>query len=123
MRRQLLVVCLMMIFCTGLATSAAAYHSSGCIIVNGVRLSAEQITVLERVEGGQIPCGRYWLDTATGIWGFEGGPPQGRLGDRQGNRGYHKRTPFGDLGSDGTTAYWFDPGTGCSVVPGEGVSC
>ena len=37
--------------------------------------------------------------------------------------GYLEENQGGDLGSDGTSSYYFDPDSGCSVVPGEGTSC
>jgi hypothetical protein len=36
---------------------------------------------------------------------------------------YQEQTEGGYVGGDGDSSYYFDPGTGCSVVPGEGVSC
>ena len=37
--------------------------------------------------------------------------------------GYVEQTPGGYIGGDGTTSYYSDPETGCSVIPGDGVSC
>ena len=37
--------------------------------------------------------------------------------------GYVEETQGGYIGGDGTTSYYSDPETGCSVIPGDGVSC
>ena len=52
------------------------------IYVNGVRLDAVRIAVLDQLNCGErVPNGLYWLDTTTGAWGFEGGPMQGVVGN------------------------------------------
>ena len=50
------------------------------IIVNGQRLNDGQIELLERVHGGLIANGNYWLDTMSGLWGYAGNPqPMGYI--------------------------------------------
>jgi hypothetical protein len=108
---------LVVLFILG-STSAFGYHDTLQVVVNGQRLQPNQIRVLEQVSCGPIPSGRYWLDTRTGVWGYEGGRAQGRLGDRCANRnvgspadkwvgseGYNYRGPFGDAMSDGKCSF------------------
>jgi hypothetical protein len=60
------------------------------------------------------------------IGGFGGGSNSGGVpsgGYPQDGAAYFEQTPGGSIGSDGSTSYSNDPSTGCSVVPGEGVSC
>lgn len=61
------------------ATAAAA--QARYVVVNGQRLSSPQIAQLERLSCAEIPDGRYWLNAATGAWGYAGGPQQGWVGD------------------------------------------
>jgi hypothetical protein len=42
---------------------------------------------------------------------------------QSGGQPYQEQTQGGYVGGDGQSSYYFDPSTGCSVVPGEGVSC
>ena len=58
------------------------------VVVNGVRLSVPEIQYLEGIRCGPIPNGSYWLDTATGIWGYANDPrPQGHIQDNCYNPG------------------------------------
>ena len=107
----------------GITSSAYGYQSTTSVWVNGARLTPEQLREAERLYGGPIANGRYWLDTKTGIWGYEGGPAQGRLGEGAQGSAYIRRGPGGYTGSDGSTSYYFNSDSGCSVIPGAGVSC
>ena len=52
------------------------------VVVNGQRLTLQQLQYLEQVNCGPIPNGRYWLDGRTGMWGFAGDwRPMGRIAD------------------------------------------
>ncbi len=52
------------------------------VVVNGQRMTINQILYLEKIHCGPIPNGHYWLNTNTGIWGFAGDPrPRGRITD------------------------------------------
>lgn len=52
------------------------------IVVNGQRMSQDQIAYLEQLRCGPIPNGHYWLDVRSGIWGYTGNPrPQGHITD------------------------------------------
>ena len=52
------------------------------VVVNGLRLSSEQIAELERINCGPIPNGKYWLGHRSGVWGYAGNPaPQGHIAD------------------------------------------
>jgi hypothetical protein len=57
-------------------------HAERYVVVNGQRLNMAQIVYLERVRCGPIPNGSYWLNPATGIWGYAGSPrPMGHIQD------------------------------------------
>ena len=75
---------------------------------------------------GSVFPGRYWL-RYDGYYGVEGGPAMGNLvalaQQRSGAPGYNRTGSGGHIGSDGQTSFYMDPGTGCSVIPGGGVSC
>jgi len=50
------------------------------IIVNGHRLNDGEIELLERMHGGPIANGNYWLDPSPGLWGYAGNPqPKGYI--------------------------------------------
>ena len=80
-----------------LALAAGATHAqSRWVILNGARLSDAQVAQLDRVQCTRIPDGAYWLDAASGAWGYAGNPQvQGRLGERC-------RTAPGGINRDGT---------------------
>ena len=107
----------------GVATNAVGNEFTTDVWVNGERLTQQQLREAERLYGSAIADGRYWLNIQTGVWGYEGGPAQGRLGDGARGRAYHRRVPGGYIGSDGSTSYYYDSENGCSVIPGAGVSC
>ena len=94
-------------------TSVAADAPQRYVIVNGQMLTPQQLYVLDRINGGYIPNGSYWLDTRTGVWGYAGDPtPRGRLGSGGGG-GYNApaysgqldRGPFGTYMSDGQCSF------------------
>lgn len=64
----------------GLAAAAAGAQTRH-VIVNGQRLSDAQVAQLARLNCTEVPDGRYWLNPATGAWGYAGGPQQGTVGD------------------------------------------
>jgi hypothetical protein len=47
------------------------------VIINGKRLSSEELAWLDRLHQATIPDGKYWYDARAGLWGYEGGPPAG----------------------------------------------
>lgn len=48
------------------------------VVVNGQRLDPAQVAKIEALYCSPIANGRYWYDTRTGIWGYEGDPrPRG----------------------------------------------
>jgi hypothetical protein len=50
------------------------------VVVNGQQLHPLQVERLERLYCSPIADGRYWYNSSTGIWGYEGDPrPQGRF--------------------------------------------
>ncbi len=95
--------------------------------VNGRELHPMDVAALMAVVGTVFP-GRYWL-RYDGFYGAEGGPAMGNLmalAQQQGQGGapgYNRTSVGGHIGSDGQTSFYMDPGTGCSVIPGGGVSC
>ncbi len=97
-----------------LGTAAQAFERT--VIVNGERVDAATLSVLDALAGGFVPDGAYWLDTSTGIWGYAGDPtPRGVLGQAQANTGHgspgdqytgtNYRGPFGDYMSDGQCSF------------------
>ena len=108
------------------------------IYVNGRELAAAEGQWLAQVLlQGQVMLwpGRYRLD-AQGNFSKEGGPPLLNLpqllaslqafaamqqafgGQGEGGQGYQRATAGGYIGSDGQTAYFFDPASGASVMTG-----
>lgn len=70
----------MVILTTALSTKVAA--QSYWVVVNGERLSDNQVAALSRANCTDIPNGAYWLNTQTGAWGYAGNPQvQGVVGD------------------------------------------
>ena len=74
--RTVKIVALLILILSGV--SAEAYHRF--VVVNGVLMTPQQLQYLDLVAGEPVPDGRYWLNTYTGEWGYEGGPVQGVLG-------------------------------------------
>ncbi|MBK7531934.1 hypothetical protein [Piscinibacter sp.] len=69
----------------GLA-AATAGGQTRFVVVNGQRLSDAQVAQFARLNCSVVPDGRYWLNPASGAWGYAGGPQQGRVGDGCRNR-------------------------------------
>ncbi|MGF1476523.1 MAG: hypothetical protein ACFB6S_13255 [Geminicoccaceae bacterium] len=44
------------------------------VVVNGQRLSFQQIQEVEAMACTRIANGRYWYDATSGFWGYEGNP-------------------------------------------------
>ena len=64
------------------ASPVQAGQNGRQIYVNGERLDARSIAVLEQLNCGErVPNGLYWIDLNTGAWGYEGGPMQGVVGN------------------------------------------
>jgi hypothetical protein len=78
----------------GAAGEASAWEYDRYVVVNGQPMSASDLAVLDYVAGEPVPNGRYWLDYATGEWGYEGGPVQGVIGEDSGNHGGSAQGPF-----------------------------
>ncbi len=49
------------------------------VIVNGQRLNQQAIRALESAYGTALVSGRYWYDSVSGLWGYEGGPHRGQI--------------------------------------------
>ncbi len=71
--------------------AAPAHAQWRHVVVNGKLLTPQQVAQIEALYCSPIANGRYWYDTRTGIWGYEGDPrPRGtfvyRCGQNQGTR-------------------------------------
>ena len=80
------------------ALLGAAQAQSRWVFVNGQRMTDAQVQELARIQCSAIPDGNYWLNPASGAWGYMGNPTvQGMLGDacRGGGAG-------GGVNQDGT---------------------
>lgn len=93
------------------------------VYLNGRELHPLEVYFLEGLFGVVYP-GRYWLN-ASGVGGFEGGPPAFDLGAAAaqagggGGGGYTYRGAGGLMGGDGECFYYNDPETGASyLAPG-----
>ena len=58
--------------CAALITIFFALPATAQVIVNGQQLSDEEIRELAIYSCGPIYPGNYWLDMATGNWGYAG---------------------------------------------------
>lgn len=47
------------------------------VVVNRVRLTAQQVTGFEARWSVRVQDGRYWYDRSSGAWGLDGGPTAG----------------------------------------------
>jgi hypothetical protein len=103
-----------------LSPHASGRHATR-VFVNGRELHPVDVRALTRLLG-PVPHGRYWLD-GRGNYGLEGRAAIGNLIRIAHSSGYQTSTYGGYIGSDGKTSYYFDPDSGCSVSPGDGVSC
>lgn len=69
----------------------AAQAQTRFVVVNSQRLTDTQIAQLDRVQCVRIPNGFYWLNFATGAWGYAGNPAvQGYLGSNCAPQNRHK---------------------------------
>lgn len=98
------------------------------VVLNGRELHPADLAALQQLLGYIYP-GSYWLD-ANGFFGYEGGQALGNLiyvaqgaGSSGGGGSYYDSTYFGNIGSDGQSSYFYDSGTGCSVMSDGGLSC
>ena len=62
-----------------LAPSPMPVEERKAVTVNGVRLEAESIQMLERTYRTRLVSGNYWYDAASGLWGVWGGPAFGQI--------------------------------------------
>ena len=60
------------------------------VVVNGERLGPAGLRRLDAASCLRVPNGRYWIDMRSGIWGYEGGWAQGRVGDNCRNKSRRK---------------------------------
>ena len=79
-------------------TPANAAGPEGSVVVNGVPLASDLVFKLESYYRTPIARGRYWYDTVSGAWGFEGRPIAGQLAP-----GMHLGGPLRADASNGNT--------------------
>ena len=59
-----------------------AQQMSRQVIVNGAWMNKAQLVVLDALNcGSPVPDGRYWLNTQTAAWGYQGGGQEGVIGE------------------------------------------
>lgn len=51
------------------------------VVVNGQRVTDEELAWLDQVSCSVVPDGQYWIDMRTGVWGYPGGDAQGHIAD------------------------------------------
>ena len=88
------------------------------VIVNGKKLSPEEIRQIEQTTGLRVASGKYWLDEATGLWGRVGSPPQGRIGAPGNHNSNIQNTPGGgttEFHGDGSWSFG-NPNTGGGMI-------
>ena len=81
----------LLLMCASFTGTAGA--QTRFVVVNGQRLTDDEIAYFDRIQCARIPNGRYWLNTTTGAWGYQGIPAvQGYLGAacNGGNQQRHK---------------------------------
>ncbi len=64
-----------------LCAPGVVYAQGRYVVVNGERVGPAGLRQLDAASCARVPNGRYWIDTRTGVWGYEGGWAQGRVGD------------------------------------------
>jgi len=69
--RRLTAVSLIVCFC-GFAHAELGYEPYRHIHLNGSHLDDSQILNLDRLLGYEVPNGFYWVNDATGEWGYQG---------------------------------------------------
>jgi hypothetical protein len=64
----------------GALAGGSAWPQARYVVINGQPLHPLQVQRIERLYCSPIADGRYWYDTQTGVWGYEGDPrAQGRF--------------------------------------------
>jgi len=79
-----------------LAAPGVALAQQRSVVVNGALMTPQQLQVLDTLAGEPVPDGRYWLDPASGAWGYEGGPVEGTLGAPANQSGGGQKRYFED---------------------------
>jgi hypothetical protein len=75
----MLRACMVMLAALPVIASAQVYQRD--VYVNGQRLSPTELEQLDLQFGACLADGRYWLDSDTGRWGYEGeSAPRGKVG-------------------------------------------
>lgn len=67
----------------GLLWMSPAFAENRLVLVNGIRMSNQQVAQLEYFACTPIPNGSYWLNLSNGAWGYAGNwQVQGYFGDQ-----------------------------------------
>ncbi|NRF68351.1 hypothetical protein HLB44_15260 [Aquincola sp. S2] len=96
------------VFAAGLMLAAGAVQAQRKVFVNGRLMNPQQLLVLDRMQCTFIPSGSYWLDAATGAWGYAGNPRrQGFVGDlcRTGGQSHRSLSERGLLYTPGDLTF------------------
>lgn len=75
--RAFLVVVLLLLPGLAQAQSTPIQDTDRQVYVNGQRMEADYLAVLEQRYATRVPDGRYWYDALCGAWGYEGGATAG----------------------------------------------
>ena len=96
--------------------------------VNGVELTWDEVYAVEVQIGVTVLSGDYWSDE-MGNYGYAGSPAMGNLFNPQSAYGAGQSGGWSSGGMDSTMfgnvggGNFYDSSTGCSYMPGSGVSC
>lgn len=77
MKPVILRLIVALLLCAPVVVDAQGRH----VVVNGQRMGPADLHQLDAASCARVPNGRYWIDMRTGVWGYEGGWAQGRVGD------------------------------------------
>ncbi|MGV2828111.1 hypothetical protein [Myxosarcina sp. GI1(2024)] len=44
------------------------------VFINGELIQGQELQNFQTLVGYEVPSGRYWIDSDTGYWGYEGNP-------------------------------------------------
>lgn len=71
-----IIVALSLLFTVAISSHHATADDQ--VVVNGQALGPQDVQNLQSIVG-QVWPGRYWYDTVSGLWGYEGGPAMGQI--------------------------------------------